>query len=627
MNFMPEKKWLKYSLISLGVIFILIIVIFGSAFAYKQFNNDKIYQGVYVGNYSLGGMTKKDARDFVENFNSRIAKEGLEFKYQFASDTKQLSLSTVASDDISIDLVRIDGEDIVNSAMSQGRSGSFLNNFFEPVIIRFFSPRVLYAKVTIEQKFKNILNGTILEISDKPHNANIKITSILSPVKYEVIAEKNGMIFNSNKAVADIINNLSRLSLAPIELVKEEFKPEIFVADVTSILPKIDSVIGYGDLSLSYVDPQTNELKNWNISPALYSSWIEVEKDGNGNNVFALNKEVVQTYLETLRPLIDTPAKSAKFVVQNDKVEEFQASQTGITLNTEKTYSDLNTVFKDRNYQPAELAKTVTVSTDVVNPDVQIADINNLGISDVIGIGISTFKDSHTNRIKNIANAVKRLNGTIIKPGEIFSANKYAGPYTRENGFLPEQVIKGDQIKSEIGGGMCQIGTTLFRMAMNSAMPITERRNHSLVVSYYADPVNGNPGTDATLYEPDLDFKFVNDTGNYLLLSADINYTKQQLTFTLWGKSDGRKGWYTHPIVTKWIPAGVPKITTVTDGSLKPGEKSCQGAFRGAVATFTYTRITSSSEKIDQVFDSYYRPLPQICLVGAEPVTSTTPAL
>ena len=166
---------------------------------------------------------------------------------------------------------------------------------------------------------------------------------------------------------------------------------------------------------------------------------------------------------------------------------------------------------------------------------------------------------------------------------------------------------------------MCQIGTTLFRMAMNAGMPITERRNHSLVVGYYADPVNGNPGTDATLYEPLVDFKFLNDTGNYLLLQAEIDYKKQQLTFTLWGKSDGRKGWYTHPTVSRWIPAGEPKDIEVDN--LKPGEKKCQNAFRGAVASFTYTRVTPSGEKIDRVFDSYYRSLPKICLVGKTAAT------
>ena len=88
---------------------------------------------------------------------------------------------------------------------------------------------------------------------------------------------------------------------------------------------------------------------------------------------------------------------------------------------------------------------------------------------------------------------------------------------------MPESVIKGNELKDEVGGGMCQIGTTLFRMAMNSGMQITQRANHSLVVSYYADPVNGNPGTDATLYEPILDLKFELDSTT---LNPDIIFRK-----------------------------------------------------------------------------------------------------
>ena len=391
--------------------------------------------------------------------------------------------------------------------------------------------------------------------------------------------------------------------------------------DLEPLKGKLAEVLNYGNLGLNYTDPQTGVKRDWSIGPTIYTQWLEVRKE-NGEPIFALNKEKVKTYLETLRPFINTPARDAKFVMEGERVKEFQANQSGLSLNEEKTYNDLDIIFRERNYRPADLAKTVTVSVDIIEPNIVMANINNLGIMEVIGAGYSTFKDSHTNRIKNIANAVKRLNGILIKPGEEFSANKYAGPYTSQNGFLPEMVIKGREIKPEIGGGMCQIGTTLFRTAMNSGMPITERRNHSLVVSYYADPENGNPGTDSTLYEPSVDFKFLNDTGNYLLLQTSIDYAKQQLVFTLWGKSDGRSGSYTHPTVSKWIPAGAPQDIVVE--TLKPGEKKCQAAFRGAVASFVYTRFTSSSEKIERVFDSYYRPLPKICMVGAS-VASSTP--
>jgi len=190
-----------------------------------------------------------------------------------------------------------------------------------------------------------------------------------------------------------------------------------------------------------------------------------------------------------------------------------------------------------------------------------------------------------------------------------------------ENGYLPEEIIKGDRIIKEVGGGMCQIGTTLFRMAMNAGMDITQRHNHSLVVSYYADPVNKNPGTDAALYDPFLDLKFKNDTDGYLLLQTNIDYKKQMLTFSLWGKVDGRYGHYTPPLVSRWIPAGEPQ--EVLSPELKPGEVKCQNAFRGAISSFTYTRFTSSSEKIERVFTSNYRPLPKLCLVGPALPTST----
>ena len=98
----------------------------------------------------------------------------------------------------------------------------------------------------------------------------------------------------------------------------------------------------------------------------------------------------------------------------------------------------------------------------------------------------------------------------LFKPKHI---NRFE-PFTIEAGYLPELVIKGDEIKPEIAGGLCQVGTTMFRAAMNSGLKITERQNHSLVVSYYNDLSNGNPGTDATIYDPHPDFRFLNDTGN-----------------------------------------------------------------------------------------------------------------
>jgi vancomycin resistance protein YoaR len=215
---------------------------------------------------------------------------------------------------------------------------------------------------------------------------------------------------------------------------------------------------------------------------------------------------------------------------------------------------------------------------------------------------------------------VKKLHGVLIKPGEIFSTLEHLEPFTLDAGYVPELVIKGTQLKPEIGGGLCQIGTTLFRMAMEGGMPIVERRNHSLVVQYYGDLRNGNPGTDATIFDPWPDFKFTNDTGHHVLIQTDMDEKTGELAFTLWGTSDGREASYSAPTVKRWIPHGETKF--IETDKLPPGEQKCQHAFPGAEASFTYTRKLPDGTTEDRVFESYYRPLPEICLVGV--AASTT---
>lgn len=617
------RPWWHYFLIGKGVFLVLVLIIFGGAVAYAQAYKGKIYPGVYIGAHSFGGATEAEAKEFVENFNNRITKESLDFYFRKNGDNYNFKFSVVPTSDSSVELIKLNSDQTAATLMAAGRADGFWRNLWQPIYYRFFSPRLVAAAVAGQDNFMPSLENYMSAMRDKPRNANIKITN-LSPLEYAVVPEKSGFVFDYDRLRQDIQNRLAVMSIAPIEIYTKEFMPEVLAKDLTALIDKLPNVLNYGDLGLNYIDPRTKARRDWNVSSSVYSQWLEAARQKDGL-VFILNKEKVAEYLETIRPFIDAAPQNAKFVMENNRVKEFNGSRTGISINAEKTYSDLNTIFQGRNYDPSELNKTVTVSVDIVKPTVEMSDVNNLGIMEVLGVGYSTFRDSHTNRIKNIANAVKRLNGILIKPGEVFSANKFAGPYTPENGFLPEMVIKGNQIIPEVGGGMCQIGTTLFRMAMNAGMPITERRNHSLVVGYYADPVNGNPGTDATLYEPNVDFKFLNDTGGYLLIQTEIDYKNQRLIFTLWGKSDGRSGSYSHPTVKKWIPAGEPQEIITPD--LKPGEKKCQNAFRGAVASFIYTRFTSTTEKIERVFDSYYRPLPKICTIGAEPgAASSTPS-
>jgi vancomycin resistance protein YoaR len=598
------------------VLFCFVFLIFGIAGVYLKIYSGRIYPGIYVGGYHVGKMSKNEVVSFLENMNNRLSKEGVDIEaWNAFGNKKNFKLNTIASEGAFFESVRIDSESTSNKVFAIGRKENWAVRLFYPIYLCFAEKKMLVDVKIDSSVVETQLADNLNSLLDAPKNAQIRIVNF-SPLKYEISPERPGAIFEYDKIISNIQNNLSKLSFEKTVVHSVDFTPTIKTADAAMAAENLEKVLSYGNLNLNYINPQTNARRDWTIPASQYSDWLVVEKDTDDKPVLALDAEKAHSYLDELRAEVYKPAFDAKFVMEGGKVKEFQTSQTGLQLNATKTFNDLNTIFKERNYHPTETNRSVGLSLDIIEPKIKTSDTNGFGIEGVLGVGISTFKGSHWNRIKNIENAVSRLNGVIIKPGEEFSAIKYAGPFTIANGFLPELVIKGKEIKKEVGGGMCQIGTTLFRMAMNSGMDITERHNHSLVVNYYSDPVNGNPGTDASLYEPILDLKFLNDTGNYLLIQTEMDAKKQQLTFTLLGKPDGRSGSYSHPIVKKWMPPG-ERQNIYTD-KLESGVEECQDAYTGAIASFTYTKINPSGEKTERIFDSYYRPLPKICRIGVD---------
>lgn len=615
----PEPKRTNTLLIA-GVFFAMLLLVVGAGATYYYRYEHKVYPGVQIGNLSVGGLTADQVKNVIETANNRYAKEGITLALTDAGNNHHdVTFSTVLSGDNPVEILELNSDAAARMAMAYGHSGAWWQRLWEPVAARFGVAGSFDAPLSVDTHLASgELSDVLGKYEDTPSNARIRFKTNLEP---ETVEEKTGYVYDTQAALRAITQSVAHLSFTPVRLSVYKFIPTIRYADVEKALPTATKMLQMGDITLGYTDATTKAEQDWTIKPERLAAWMEVRRDQDNTIIFALRKDAVQDYLKlNVQPVVDKPAAEAKFEMENGKVIEFQASRTGLVLNMDKTYEDLDAAFRARNYAPADVIRAIGISMDIAEPTLSNANVDTLGISEIVGVGVSSFRGSHPARIKNVARAVELLNGVLIRPGEIFSTTKYVGPITPENGYYPELVIKGNNAsQKEVGGGMCQIGTTLFRMAMNSGMPITERRNHSLVVNYYADPVNGNPGTDATIYDPIVDFKFTNDTGNYLLLQTDMDMKTLQLTFTLWGKKDGRSGSYTHPTVTKWIPTGDPVNTVVTDGTLKPGEEQCQPAYKGAVASFVYTRITPQGEKIEEEFKSYYRPLPKMCRIGVEP--------
>lgn len=283
-----------------------------------------------------------------------------------------------------------------------------------------------------------------------------------------------------------------------------------------------------------------------------------------------IDESAIRSYLEDLARKVNKDPNDAKFKMEDGKVSTFAEAQDGLTLDTEKSASAISAALKNEN-----LTQTIPLPFETKKPSVEYADVNNMGISSLIGEGTSDFKGSPKNRIYNINVAVQRFNGVLIKPGEEFSFVSILGEVDGEHGYKPELVIKKNKTEPEFGGGICQVSTTTFRAAIYSGLKITARRNHAYPVSYY------NPqGMDSTVYVPYPDLKFINNTPAYILIQTKIEGTK--LTFSFYGTSDGRKVEIDGPKILERQPDGAMKTTFTQHVYDKDGKEIIKDIFNSS---------------------------------------------
>lgn len=604
----------------LSVSGVILVAGFLVIFSFARAAEDRTLPGLFVGDISIGEMSKVELKEFLDSMSTKLSTDGMEFQLKHATGTHTFTLvpQIIGEADI-VDYIHIDTQKETDRIFSLGKEKNMFSNAFVFLQSRLATKNIEIENITFEkERIEAAVRDEVRAFDRPPKDAEL-VFSDFEPLRYSLTTSSPGFVYNLDKSF-DIIEESAKNLKRPVVVIESVSTPAMITqADWAPVLSSVSSTLSFGPLVLRYVDEAGDLQKEWKIPASVFSSWLSLKGTGAQKSLSLDVASTTEYLVNKIDSAIAEEPEDAKFTVDAEgKVKEFQASRVGVGLDTQKTYEALQFSLEQRTL--SNTSTPVRIILAQVQPNIATGAVNDLGIKEILGVGISNFSGSPSNRIKNIRNAVNKLNGLLIKPGDEFSAIKYTQPYTIEGGYLPEKVIKGDEIKAEIGGGLCQVGTTLFRMAMNSGLEITERRNHSLVVSYYNDLSNGLPGTDATIYEPAPDFRFKNDTNSYILIQTAMNDKTGELKFTIWGTNDGRKGSYSKPVVHKWIPAGPARITETT--TLAPGQKQCQNAFRGAQTSFTYTRLMPDGTKKETVFDSYYRPLPQICLVGIEKVST-----
>jgi vancomycin resistance protein YoaR len=312
-----------------------------------------------------------------------------------------------------------------------------------------------------------------------------------------------------------------------------------------------------------------------------------------------LDEARLGAFLAPIAPKLERPPTDARFVF-DDRLHELTVispSRPGLALNMPATIARINQQALTDNRQ-VTLVMTVTQATyhDGLRA-------NDLGITELIAQGVTYFKGSAATRVKNIKTAAGKFHGVIVGPGETFSFANFLGDVSLDQGYAEALIIYNGRTITGVGGGVCQVSTTAFRAAFLAGFPIKERWPHAYRVSWYEKGFG--PGLDATVFAPEVDFKFTNDTPYHLLIETYTDEKNGTLTYKFYSTKDGRTVKITGPTITNVVPHGPDKYEE--DPTFKPGQKE-QVDWAVDGADVTVKRVVERDGKVlfnDTIFTRY----------------------
>lgn len=572
---------------------LLALLIFATL-AYQVLYLDRIYPGVWVAGSNVGGMTQAEVVGVIGQRTAELLKHPVTIQYDSQS-------WTFTGEELGM---RVDIVGTVNAAYSVGRKGDLLADMLTHLRLlntgRSIEPVILYDTGPTNQ----VLQGLAEKIYRPPHDAEL----LLHPDgKIEVIKPEYGRRLHIDATQPLIEAALLQKSTQPVIPVVQQIKPGI--TEVESVRQQAENLLGR---PLLFRYQSTAGPIEWRLEPRILVGLIDmvsqVNPQGKTEFELQLEQDKFMPYFEQMAQVINQEPVDARLAInpETNELIVLQPSQEGRTLDVAESFQRL-LALKQKSTHLVDLAVTVTP------PAIPSTDLPSLGIKELVSESTSYFKGSSESRMSNIAQAASKFNGVVIPPGSVFSFNKYLGPVTKEAGFNESLIIQGNRTSVGLGGGVCQVSTTVFRAALFGGYDIVERWAHGYRVSWYE--TNSVVGLDATVYSPDLDFKFRNDTDHYLLIQTDSDLEEGTVTFRFYGTPTNREVIISEPVKTNLVKHGPPLYEN--DPSLPKGAtKQVDWAVDGLDVSIK--RTVKEGDTIihqDEIF-SHYEPWRAVFKVG-----------
>jgi vancomycin resistance protein YoaR len=409
-----------------------------------------------------------------------------------------------------------------------------------------------------------------------------------------VVPERAGVRLGRERARALIVGALASLERAgPVRLPVVIAKPEVTAGE-------LDGAIAAARTALARPVTLTVERTRFRLPRWRLAQLLDLPSGGETRVTFG--GPAARRWVERLSDTVGRAPRDATFRVVSGGITVVPA-QEGRALDVDASLRALERAA----FSPTRRTAALTVTT--AEPKRTTQDAKAMGIDGVVGSYTTTYGGT-AGRLHNVALVAELIDGALVAPGARFSFNATTGERNAAKGFEEAPVIINGELESGIGGGVCQVSTTVFNAAFEAGLSIEKRTNHALYISHY--PL----GRDATVNYPDLDLVFRNDTDHWLLLRTFVG--TGSLTVNLYGTPPGRRvETDTTPLVTE----GKVPWKRIDDATMLKGEKIVEQYGTPPRSTSVRRRVFAPDGTLmyDTTWRSYYVGEPTVVRIGTKP--------
>jgi vancomycin resistance protein YoaR len=491
----------------------------------------------------------------------------------------------------------MDVQGAVAEAMAISRKG----NFFEDVVTRFRlyrHGRDLPLSGTVDKaKLDAVLRRIATELHITPQNARLAMQN----GRVEVIEGVNGQDVDTAGLGGQLESLFLSLHTATLEVPLIVKEPDVQAEDNLLAQEQAQTMMS-GPITL------ISHGKKWTLSPEQIASWVDFRteyENGLPKMIPYLAEGRMGQFLGGLAPEVNVDPVNARFVAEAGTPRVIPAL-VGETLDATATARALNAAA----LRPT--GRTLAVAVVLTEPDFTTAEAQSTTFNDELSRFTSKWVGSAGRQV-NVRITTTYATDVFLAPGQEYNFDKQIGPRTAARGYELAPGITGpNTLEDVLGGGICQVSTTMFNAVFFAGLKVTERHNHSIYISHYPK------GRDATVSAGGKNLRFVNDTAHHIWIRGTSDGITT--TISIHGTSDGRK--VTHS-VGDFYNVRSPTTVTIKDPTLPVGQTKVVDSGQTGRKLRTFRTVTMPDGTVihDNTWISTWPMYPKQVAVG----TKTTP--